>query len=323
MNYVVNPDILHITLTDNIMRHLPLKINNTKTHITSKIFDYEHIHDYSHIWYVLSGELLITTRDKTFSLTAGKCMFLSPFTPHSLKTNDTCERIHVIQLSFHDSLLTRRGYDFFSYYPGFVHFEKSTIPFFFDFKDDSTAADEIILSIVAEFNKHKDMSFDTLAEMLASFFRILCREASPAEARKLRYMKRYSKAIMKAIDYINLHRAEKLTIDKLCEASGMTRRLFTKRFAEITGLSCSKFIFNLRLTNALHYLAHTTKTAGQISEEVGFVTNARLTHIFRENIGITPGEYRKLFPQGLEDDLTYWKKWSWFREKDFEKLDIF
>ena len=194
---------------------------------------------------------------------------------------------------------------------------------FFDFKDDATAADEIILSIIAEFNKHKAMSFDALSDMMASFFRLLCCDAPPSEAKKLRYMKQYSTAIMKAIDYINLHTGEKLTIDKLCEVSGMTRRLFTKRFAEITGLSCSKFVFNLRFTTALHYLVNTTKTVGQISEEVGFVTNARLTHIFRETVGMTPGEYRKLFPQGLDDDLAFWKRWLWFREKDFKKLDIF
>ena len=40
-------------------------------------------------------------------------------------------------------------------------------------------------------------------------------------------------------------------------------------------------------------LLHTTKSVGQISDEIGFSNQIYFSRVFRETIGMTPSEYRE------------------------------
>jgi len=312
-----------IHLANEFMRYLPFKIYTYTSPVLLNNMHHLHCHEYSHLCYVINGTFNIYLNDKTYVLTPGCCIFLPPFTLHNSCTVDGETDIHIVNISFHDKALTSRRYDFFSYNKRFAHFEGKQIPTFFRFTGDAYPEAEAIMRAASdEFAKHKNMSFDKIAASVADFLRLLCAGQQLSPTRKLPYVKKYSYSIIKAIDYISLHRSEKLTIDKLCEIAGMSRRLFTDQFHEVTGMTCNQFIFALRFSNAKHFLAHTALNFGHIAKDVGFVTNARLTHVFQETLGMTPSEYRESFPDGLDDDMDYWKGWSWFRKNDFEKFDI-
>ena len=323
MNEYIAKNTPGIQLANEFMRYLPFKVYTYNSPMHLNEVYHMHCHEYSHLCYVIKGNLNLYLNDRKYVLRPGCCTFLPPFTLHDSCTDPDDTDIDIINISFHDKALLDRNYDFFSCRKDFVRFEGKSIPMFYQFDEDvRPEADALIRTVSDEFNKRKEMSFDAIAEQVAQFLRLLCKDSADAPTRKLAYVKKYSYAIIRVIDYISLHRSEKLTIDKLCDVAGMSRRLFTNQFFAVTGMSCSQFIFHLRLSNAKHFLAHTTLNAGHIARDVGFVTNARLTHVFRENLGTTPGEYRSRFPTGLEDDMDYWKIWSWFRKKDFERLEI-
>lgn len=95
--------------------------------------------------------------------------------------------------------------------------------------------------------------------------------------------------IMKVVN-ANLNNPE-FSVEMLAQEVGLSRTHLHRKMKEMTGLSTSDFIRNLRLRQAADLLKSGQSTVTQIAYAVGFSNQAHFSSAFKKVYGMTPKEY--------------------------------
>ena len=95
--------------------------------------------------------------------------------------------------------------------------------------------------------------------------------------------------IMKAVNK-NLSDSD-FNVDMLTREVGISRAQLHRKMKEMTGISTSEFIRNIRLEQAARLLKEQKINVTQVAYTVGFSNLAHFSTIFRKHFGISPSEY--------------------------------
>ena len=95
--------------------------------------------------------------------------------------------------------------------------------------------------------------------------------------------------IMKAINK-NLFDSD-FNVDMLTQEVGISRAQLHRKMKEMTGISTSEFIRNIRLEQAARLLKEQKVNITQVAYSVGFSNLAHFSTIFRKHFGLSPSEY--------------------------------
>ncbi len=96
-----------------------------------------------------------------------------------------------------------------------------------------------------------------------------------------------------AIDHIEAHLGENLTLDRLADKVGVSRYHLQRLFRSGYGENLKAYIRKRRLTVAAQRLAETEARIIEIALESGFESQEAFTRSFRAQFGCNPGQYRK------------------------------
>lgn len=102
----------------------------------------------------------------------------------------------------------------------------------------------------------------------------------------------FSKAIRKAVNYINSHMQEKISLEMLAEVSGLSQGRFSHLFREETGMSPMTYLQTERIKTAKTMLLYTEYTVSEISTILCFSSESHFIKVFKQSEGIPPGKYR-------------------------------
>ncbi len=103
----------------------------------------------------------------------------------------------------------------------------------------------------------------------------------------------YINRINRAIDLIEKNIGDKLTLEKISEASGFSAFHFHRIFKGITGETLNTYIKRLRIEKAAMMLVYNPRhTLTYIAVKCGFSGSAAFSRAFREHYGISPSGYR-------------------------------
>lgn len=97
------------------------------------------------------------------------------------------------------------------------------------------------------------------------------------------------------IDWVLAHLDRTLTVDGLAAHAGMSRRNFTRRFAETTGSTPARWIQARRLDEARRLLETTPWPVGRIARACGFGSVVTFRQNFVAAYATTPTSYRQRF----------------------------
>ncbi|MFQ1907217.1 helix-turn-helix domain-containing protein [Aeromonas veronii] len=97
------------------------------------------------------------------------------------------------------------------------------------------------------------------------------------------------------LDHLRAHLAEPHTLDSLADHTLMSRRTFTRRFHQATGLSVGEWLLAERLRRSQELLEVSSHSIDRIAELVGFKSAASLRNHFRARFAISPSEWRRSF----------------------------
>ena len=102
-----------------------------------------------------------------------------------------------------------------------------------------------------------------------------------------------SSRIKQAIEYINAHLNEDLSLEAISSLLGISKYYFCRSFKQETGLTPWQYIIQLRVTAAKRLLVMPNLSITQISLQLGYSTPGQFANFFRQHTGISPSNYRR------------------------------
>jgi transcriptional regulator GlxA family with amidase domain len=96
-------------------------------------------------------------------------------------------------------------------------------------------------------------------------------------------------------EWINKHLGDNLPLPVLADQAEMSKRSFSRRYAEATGLTPARAIERLRVEAARRLLVESRLPAKRISQRCGFGSEETMRRSFLRLLAVTPQEYRTRF----------------------------
>jgi transcriptional regulator GlxA family with amidase domain len=91
------------------------------------------------------------------------------------------------------------------------------------------------------------------------------------------------------------HYRQAAPVAAMAKLSGLPERSFKRRFAQATGLAPLEYVHTLRLEEAKQMLEATEEPIEAVANEVGYEDAGFFARLFRREVNLTPGQYRKRF----------------------------
>ncbi|MAT66517.1 MAG: AraC family transcriptional regulator [Gammaproteobacteria bacterium] len=91
------------------------------------------------------------------------------------------------------------------------------------------------------------------------------------------------------------HYAEPNPVSAMVGLSGLAERTFKRRFRQATGMAPLEYVHALRLEEAKQMLETGDMPIEAIANEVGYEDAGYFSRLFRRQVGLTPGQYRRRF----------------------------
>lgn len=95
------------------------------------------------------------------------------------------------------------------------------------------------------------------------------------------------------LQYINIHYAENLYLDKMAEEFNTTPKYFSNYFKKAFGINFVEYLNKIRISHAKEMLKNSESPVNEIGERVGYLNPSTFASTFKKYSGITPSEFRK------------------------------
>lgn len=107
-------------------------------------------------------------------------------------------------------------------------------------------------------------------------------------------LQKYTETVRNALNYIDFHMQEDLTLKKLAEAVNVSATYLSGQFRKETGKTITDYINEKRINNSLVYIAGTDMSIQKIAEMVGILDENYFSRLFKRYKGRTAIQYRNL-----------------------------
>ena len=119
-------------------------------------------------------------------------------------------------------------------------------------------------------------------------------------------LKGYSAAssyIRTAMRYIREHRGNRLPLDEIAEAAGVSVSHLCAQFKKETGITVNAYVQQEKTVSAQQMLRFTDLSAAEIAGRLAYSSQSHFQTAFRKQTGMTPGQYRKAMKEQNENPL--------------------
>lgn len=103
--------------------------------------------------------------------------------------------------------------------------------------------------------------------------------------------------ILQAIQYINRHYTENLSLDFIADHVHLSKYYFCRQFSQTTGATFLDYLNNIRLSKAHQLLLNSDLSIAKIAAQTGFSSSVQLSRTFRSVYKVTPAAFRKIEKQ--------------------------
>ena len=101
--------------------------------------------------------------------------------------------------------------------------------------------------------------------------------------------------ILRVQDYVEIHFAEKLTVDDLSARFNIGRRTMERRFKKATYNSVIEYIQRVKIEAAKKQLEIGRKNVNEVMYDVGYTDTKAFRTTFKKIAGLSPVEYRNRY----------------------------
>ncbi|OXM87423.1 helix-turn-helix transcriptional regulator [Paenibacillus rigui] len=98
--------------------------------------------------------------------------------------------------------------------------------------------------------------------------------------------------LQRGLEYMQIHYAEGITVERVAEYVGVDRTHFTKQFGKEVGMSPIQYMQQLKMNEAKLLLEQTAYTLTEIAQSVGYPDLFSFSKAFKKQVGLPPKSYR-------------------------------
>jgi AraC-like DNA-binding protein len=96
----------------------------------------------------------------------------------------------------------------------------------------------------------------------------------------------------RVVQSVNRHLGDSdFSVEQLCEEAAISRAHLHRKMKEMTGLSVTEFIRNIRMEQAARLLREQKLNITQVAYTVGFSNLGYFSTIFRKHFGVSPRSF--------------------------------
>ena len=266
------------------------------------ISDYEgnrfihHWHKEPEITVILKGELYYQVNEKIYHLKEGQGIFVNSNAIHS-GWSCTAECLYFPVNFAHWILFDAEKSRIYKKYIEPVIFSENLPCVIIDSEDDADSAK--ILSSLMEIKdalKEQNNGYELKAmSMLCEVLSILMPKAIniiESMASKSTSSRSISR-IKKAIDYIETHYSEEITLNQLADLVSLSTAEFCRSFKAIMRYTPMEYLSNTRIRKSLPLLMKREHSISRIAEMCGFAGSSYYAEMFKKYMMCTPTQYIK------------------------------
>ena len=227
---------------------------------------------------VLSGSGKVSCGGNTYQLSGGDCALIDCRSPYSHQSSeqDPWELMWI-----HFNGCTAPAY--YSYFTKNV-----SSPVFH--ADDVTAFSSPILQLL-EAAARKDKTAELLCSKLITDILTLCFTV-PLKQELASQTGAVGK-LQSVKEYIDVHFAEKLSLDELSEQFFLSKFHLSREFKRLYGTTVGNYILGQRITYAKELLRFSDKSIEAVAAACGVMDTSYFNKVFKKSEGISPSQYRK------------------------------
>jgi len=251
-----------------------------------------HMHDSYEVYYLLSGRRNYFIKDRLYPIEKGDLVFIPKYDLHRTLASGTAGHERLV-INFKETFAQRfageRGGGNILLYP----FEKG-IYTFRPQADDRHILEGLIYRMLREI-KEKPSGYETYlqaltVEVLLHAARCLEKyetEIEPCESPLHR-------KVSEIAAYMNENYMKPLTLGHLSERFFLSTFYLSRVFREITGFTFVEYLNHVRIKEAQRLLRDSNLKVLRISEQVGFESIAHFGRVFKQTVGLSPTQYRRM-----------------------------
>lgn len=249
-----------------------------------------HWHREIEICYIKNGNGKYLINGVTYDFSKGDIFIISNNDIHLCYD----EQDLIMQVIMFDPLFVQAGSD------ALINFEYNSLFFGTSKKigEDHPYKDTLISllsEIENEYNHEPDVFQIMIKALLLQFITLSVRGFINSKDNKKTLIVSNSGAVIvrRVIQYLEKNYSQDINLEHLSKKYNVSISYFSSCFKHLTGFSPVSYLIQKRITESKRMLAMTDKTVLEISQECGFRSLSNFNHLFKENSGCSPREYRK------------------------------
>ncbi len=266
-----------------------IKINEMFS-LFEKHFDEDYVfygesHNFWECVYVLDGEICISGDERVYNMQNGDIIFHKPLELHKFyTTSKNGARLFIFSFSLEGNT------EFFEEKVFSLNDEqKNIMNTFLTFLRNKNSN---ILNTPTMYLEKFSTSATYSQEVVSYIYQLmlsLCHESTVSFAQK----KGDAKVFSDAVSYMNANIAEFPSIEEIARKCRISQSGLKNIFTKYAGLGVHKYLISLKI-NAARKMIEDNISITQISEKLGFSSQAYFSLAFKRETGFTPTEYKNL-----------------------------
>ena len=101
--------------------------------------------------------------------------------------------------------------------------------------------------------------------------------------------------ILHIVEHMRNHYTENLSLQKIADQYNYSLAHISHTFKQEVGLTFKEYLQFLRIQKSCYLLVHTTKSASDIANMVGYTDIKFFNQVFKRQKGMTPTQFRKTY----------------------------
>lgn len=270
------------------------QLHGMRVLINDVIYRSPHMHREFELLMVMRGELIISCRNRRFTLCEGESALMNPWLTHELRSVSEKTTLLILQISPQFCK---------NYFPTIedLRFEWQDLT---GIQNKAVLRSELLQLAKAYFAMQRTYEFVCMSK-LNQIFRILLLEVpwQILDVAEKRQQNIGNQRLERIISYIDAHSGSKLLLREIAEREGLSVSYLSHFIHERLNMSFQDYLTLVRFEKGRHLVETSNLSVAEICQRCGFSDPRYFNEIYRKQLGCTPREFRQNNQAGLKQPL--------------------